>query len=540
MRPSGAVLQDNARALARAVRSRHGAPRLPVDAYDDYLYDDHPFAETHPDRLAAIGALFGLLPAPPTACRLLEIGAGLGGNLLPLAAVLPGSTFVGIDLAARPIAIASAEAAEAALDNVQMLAADVRAFDAAPGSFDYIVCHGVYSWVPADAREAILRVIGRLLAPHGIAYLSFNTLPGWHLRGALRDMLRREVGTHGTPEERVARARAFLRFLATAPRSSGVHAFLHDELRVLDQLSDRYIFYEHLAEHNHPQYVADFVADAGRFGLTYLADAFVPSMFPERFGVEATSAVAERARDQLEVEQSIDLLEMRFFRRALLCRAEAPLDRRVSATRITRLVVSSAMIPSSTTPELGAGTPERFQRPNGTELTTDLPLLKAALAALAGCAPGGLPFETLLAQARAALDGAELSEDDRARLARNLLGLYTQGAIDVGAWQRPIASAPGAMPTASRWARLQARRGRKACTNLLHQSIAVDAFDRALLARMDGTRTVGALVAGALEDAARGELTVHLDGAPCADEEVFLEITEQKLGRLVRSAFLVG
>ncbi|UQA62824.1 methyltransferase regulatory domain-containing protein [Polyangium aurulentum] len=513
---------------------------LAVAEYDDYLYDDFPCAEAHPDRLGAIGALFGLVPASPTSCRLLEIGAGLGGNLLPLAAVLPDSTFVGIDLAERPVAIAAEAASEAGLDNVRMLAADVREFDEAPGSFDYIVCHGVYSWVPDDVREAILRAIGRLLAPHGIAYVSFNALPGWHLRGAIRDMLRREVGAHGSPEERVARARAFLRFLSTAPKAGGTQAFLHDELRVLEQLSDRYLYYEHLAAHNHPQYFADFVEDAGRFGLSYLAEATVPSMFPERLGPDAARAVAERGRDQIGVEHSLDLLEMRLFRRALVCRAEALTERNLSAARVTGLVVSSWMTPTSVMLDLGEGVAERFRRPNGPELSTDKPLLKAALLALAGLAPGGLPFETLLAEARATLGGGAPSEDDRAWLARSLLGLYTQGAIELGAFKRPIASAPSVLPMASRWARLQARHERAACTNLLHQSVAVDAFDRALLARMNGTRGVRALAEGALQDAARGALSVSLDGAPCTDKEVFVEIAEQKLGRLAKSAFLVG
>jgi methyltransferase-like protein/ubiquinone/menaquinone biosynthesis C-methylase UbiE len=510
-----------------------------VADYDDYLYDDFPFAETHPDRLAAIGALFGLRPAHPASCRLLEIGTGLGGNLLPLAAALPGSTFTGIDLAERPIALASELAAAAGLDNVTFIAADVRDFDAPRGSFDFIVCHGVYSWVPADAREAILRVMGRLLTPDGVAYLSFNTLPGWHLRGALRDMLRREVGPKGSPEERVARARAFLEFLATAPSGDGAGAWLKSELAVLAQLSDRYLFYEHLVEHNHPQYFSDFIREASRFGLTYLADAFVPSMFPERLGADAARAIAERDIDQIEVEQSIDLLDLRLFRRALLCRADATFDRHVSAARLTQLVVSSTLTPVSAMPDLTGSAPEAFSRPFAAELTTDSPLLKAALVALAERAPGGLSFQTLTEEVRARRGGGEALEDDRARLARNLLGLYTQGAIDLVARERPIARAAGPRPLASPWARFQATRGCASCTNLLHQSIALDNFDRALLYRMDGTRDLDALVQGALDDAARGALRVSIDGADCADRAVFTEIAERKLERLALLAFVI-
>ena len=68
-------------------------------SYDSVLYPSHACAETHPDRLATLATLFGLSPAPVERCRVLELGCGDGGNLLAMAFALPGSTFVGVDLA---------------------------------------------------------------------------------------------------------------------------------------------------------------------------------------------------------------------------------------------------------------------------------------------------------------------------------------------------------------------------------------------------------------------------------------------------------
>jgi SAM-dependent methyltransferase len=511
-----------------------------VGDYDDYLYDDFPFGETHPDRLEAIATLFGLRPAPATRCRVLEIGAGRGGNLLPLAAALPESSFVGFDLAARPIAIATELAGAAGLSNVDLRAVDVRHFEDQPGSFDYIICHGVYSWVPPDAREAILRVVRTYLAPHGVAYISFNTLPGWYLRGGVRAMLLREVGTHGSPEERVARAREFLRFLAAMPAErSTAQAFVRGEVELLAGMSDRYLFYEHLVEHNHPQYFADFAADLGQHGLQYMADAFVSTMMTGRLGEAAETAVLERGHDVLSTEHALDVLDTRCFRRALICRAEAPLDRRVPASRLAELTVSSVLAPASEHPNLGAGTTEAFVQQN-TELQTDNPLLKAALVSLSWMAPGGLPFPELCAAARRTLSGEADTEEDRAHLARNLLGLYTRGAIDHWSAPRPIAAAPAPRPLAFRWARLQAALGLPAATNLLHQSIAIDAFDCALLRRMDGSRDLNTLIDGALADAREGKLSVSMNDAPCLDRDIFAEITAHKLARLASAAFLVA
>ena len=161
--------------------------------YDEYLYDDYPFAETHPDWLSTLGVLFGLTPAPVTTCRVLELGCGLGGNLVGMGVALPHSEFVGIDLSANQIAHGRATVEAIGLHNVHLHAMNVCDVDESLGAFDYIICHGVYSWVPPDAQAAILRICRRQLAPHGIAYISYNVRPGWNLRSSLRDMLHRHI-----------------------------------------------------------------------------------------------------------------------------------------------------------------------------------------------------------------------------------------------------------------------------------------------------------------------------------------------------------
>ena len=274
-------------------------------------------------------------------------------------------------------------------------------------------------------------------------------------------------------------------------------------------------------------------------GLAFVTDAHVPLVFPDRLGPEAAEAVRARAgSDLVAVQHSLDLLELRCFRRAILCRDDAPLSPRVSADRLHALVLASPLSPGTTPPDLGEGVEATFVGPGGA-IATDQATLKAALVTLADHAPGGLFFDALAWETGEKLGLVAFEGEARARLARNLLGLYTKGAIRLWASPKPLAHAPAERPRAFPFARYQASVGSAFCTTLLHEGVQVDSFDRALLSRLDGTRDAAALTQAALEEARRGVVSVEMNGAPCADGEVFAEITEQKLLRFSRMGFLM-
>src|SRR6516165_7913322 len=157
--------------------------KVPETSYDEIPYSNNAFYHTHPDCLATVATLFGMKPAPVQACRVLELGCGRGGNLIPMATSLPTSRFVGIDLSARQIAGGQEAVESLGLTNVELKQLSILDVDSDFGRFDYIICHGVYSWVPAAVQEKILEICAQNLAPSGIAYISYNCYPGWHLRG---------------------------------------------------------------------------------------------------------------------------------------------------------------------------------------------------------------------------------------------------------------------------------------------------------------------------------------------------------------------
>jgi SAM-dependent methyltransferase len=512
--------------------------------YDELPYDDFPFSETHPAHLSALGALFGLTPAPPDRCRLLELGCGRAGNLLPMAATLPHSRFAGVDLSSMHIAVAKTDIEALCLPNIQVNTADIRDLDDSLGTFDYVVCHGVYSWVPEDVQQHILRVCRSLLAPDGIAYVSYNTLPGWHLRGLVRDILLLEAGRDAPADVRIARARDLLGLLAHLP-AKGAAAWIRGEVELLSGMSDAYLLYEHLAQNNRPVYFRDFAESAAQKGLLYITDAHDWARSTDKLAPDARDWIEQRSRSLLDTEHYMDLLEPRFFRRSLLCHREREIDRRITWTRLKDLWLSSDLAPDTDPPQLDIEIEETFSAPENVVLTAAPPLLRAALRALHG-SPRGMPFGELVSASHRAVSVASHRSSDSGpsaeeldRLGGNLLGLAAQGMIELLPGPRPYSAAAGERPEATVIARRQAAQGAPGCTTLRHRRVAVDRMDRSLLSRMDGRTDRAGLVAGVLEDIECGSLQIEAEGEKVRDAASVEELVRQKLDHLARMAFLL-
>ena len=152
-----------------------------ANAYDEVLYPGYPILQAHPNRLATLATLFGMEPASIQSCRVLELGCGDGANLIPMAFGLPASHFVGVDAAARPLAKGQVMIKSLGLKNIILHHSSV--IDVAPelGQFDYIIAHGLYSWVPAAVQDKLLSGIEMdiVLEDHLVGWITrFD-----HLRG---------------------------------------------------------------------------------------------------------------------------------------------------------------------------------------------------------------------------------------------------------------------------------------------------------------------------------------------------------------------
>lgn len=460
-------------------------------SYDELPYEDLAFFHTHPSNLAAVAMLCGLSPPPAGACRVLELGCGAGFNLLAMSESLPDARLVGVDLSRRQIEAGRAMAAQAGTANVELFVGDVAALDEAIGQFDYVIAHGLLSWVPADVREAIFRACRRHLQPDGIAYLSYNAFPGWHLRGLLLDALRFHAGTDGTPLQRVRRARAALeRMMAELPeRDSDYASMLRREVESLQADGDAYVFHEFLEADNHPLRFAEFAAHAASNGLRYLAEA--------RYG---TSAVAQRGEmrrildnaspDLLSQEQYHDLLRNRYFRQSLLCHEDRQPLRRPPTRALDSLAILGQVEPLPREAQATRG----FRLHDGATVRTDNPLFGAILERLAEAWPQASTVADLADAVDADLAGVEMPPGATRHevILEGIVVGYGWGWWHLHARLPPAALVPGERPRALAMARLGAA-ATTSVTNLLHMPVELEADQRALLLRLDGRATVAEL-----------------------------------------------
>jgi 2-polyprenyl-3-methyl-5-hydroxy-6-metoxy-1,4-benzoquinol methylase len=161
----------------------------PATSYDEVPYESYSYVQTHPAHMATIARLFGLNPPDFKKASVLELGCAGGGNLLPLALLYPEASFTGLDLSQEQIAEANEGKKALKLKNIDFKQQDITTFDlkAHAGKFDYIIVHGVFSWVPEPVRGKILELCQSCLSPDGLALISYNTLPGWNAVRSLRE-----------------------------------------------------------------------------------------------------------------------------------------------------------------------------------------------------------------------------------------------------------------------------------------------------------------------------------------------------------------
>ncbi len=457
--------------------------------YDEIPYESHPFEESHPRWLATVAAIFGLKTPPPESARILELGCAGGGNLVPMAETLPNSTCLGIDLSSRQIEDGKAFIKATGLTNVELRQESIANVDASYGQFDYIICHGVFSWVTREVQQKIFEVCRDRLAPNGIAYISYNTLPGWHMKGMLRDMMRFHANRFKDPKAQIAQSRALLNVLAKTVPSEG-NAFgmmLKQESEALRKHSDYYIYHEHLELENDPLYFHEFAERAFQSGLQFLGEAGVRSMLTDQLPPDVQAALREVATNIIYGEQYMDFFRNRTFRQTLLCHKDVKLNRHLNTDTFSQFNFASSLKPQIEDFDVKSQDPLVFHAPGWPAVTITGPAWKATMLSLADAWPEYLPLDRLERTVRERLSAHSAYGRESSKFVDTMGTWFTKGIASISLLPPPCVSRVSERPKAGVVARTQASKGLRTLTNSLHKMVRVTDFDASVVELLDGS-----------------------------------------------------
>lgn len=438
--------------------------------YDTVPYPSTVFQQTHPERMYAMAWLHGLTPPAVETARVLEIGGGDGMNVIAMATAYPSATFLSFDLSETAVARGQALLRDADLDNVRVETMDILdAAESLDGPFDYVICHGVYAWVPKVVQAAIMKLIGRVLSPQGVAYVSYNALPGGYLRIAIREMLLRHTAGIDNPAEKIKAAQAFLDAYG-APRDNdrGVQATMREMARGIRSKRGAVLYHDELGDIYDPQSITDISDAAVAHGLQYLSDAGPGRVMDGFFTDDAADGDYEAL---ISAAQARDDDGIRFFRQSLLIRGEARPPRRFDWTRLKDLYVGVKATQLS----------DNTFRANDTEFEVTESDMAQIIAALVRAWPLRVRI-------------SEIS--DRQEIVSALLHQYDHGLTDIFGVELPSATKVPERPRTSPLVAAQLRDGEIHVCTLDQTFRKIDEpGPRAFLDMLDGRHTVPELEA---------------------------------------------
>jgi SAM-dependent methyltransferase len=513
-------------------------------SYEELPYTNNSYAASHPRTMATVAWLHGLEPPDLTNCRVLELGCGRGGNLLPMAESAPGSQFVGIDLSPRQIDEANADRETLGLKNIDFHALDILNVDDEIGTFDYVLGHGVYSWVSPQVQEAIFRLCAARLTPNGIAYLSYNTFPGWHYNGVMRDLLCYHVTDEASPHEQMEQVRSLIEwFDRDIPDKENPRSQLTLEAcKMLGEQSDAYIYHEYLEIDNRPCYFHEFAETAVTHGLQYIAEAFVDPRLAHVPATAQKAAEVSAKKSRIRYEQYLDFIMHRAFRCTLLCREGAKVLTQPQTDRLKSCYFKGIAEPTSEPVDSGPSDPLTFGTTDGISFTTEHPLVKTMLLTLLEMGPLAVPLGELSRETAARM-GYDSDENLQPMLLDILKTSYHRGVVRV--FHSPPVFVPhvSERPVASPVARLQAC-GDSRVTNREHWGKGLGPFDRFLLTLMDGTRNREELIDALCEGIERQQIDFKPDRNTFTGEQELRDSLnssyDELTGFLAQSALLIA
>lgn len=483
--------------------------------YDDIPYPSYCYPMTAPENISAIAQLFGMPSIDLNTARILEIGCASGGNLIPLAARFPDADFVGIDLSSVQIAEAKKCAETLDLRNVTFEAKSILDLELFDQKYDFIIAHGVYSWVTYNIQDKILEICEANLHDDGVVYISYNTLPGWNAVKTIRDMMLFHGKNFSDPAERVVEARRMLNFVAdNIHNDTGPYKkTLVQEMEMLGKLTDNYLLHDHLEAVNDPCYFHEFMEHAEKHNLVYLGDCDLPTMYIANQKDDAAKKL-EAITDVVRQEQYFDYLNNRRFRSTLLVKRNAPINRSLTSNSVRHLKflakyafkkpIQASEVISLETLEL-----VHVANPNVTAVLTGK-YACACYIQLVNMSPVAQSSEQLI-EAVHKMDTNENIKHIKVEWDNLVLDLIFRGIIYITTTQAKIITTISDCPRVFSVARMQGLNNNMV-PNLRHEKIRLENDHRIVLQYVNGDNTIDQIRNAVRIHIDTGELVLNING----------------------------
>lgn len=479
-----------------------------MDPYNILSYESIPFQETHPRHLAALGRLNGINTADPKHCRVLELGCATGGNLISMAFYHPDSHFVGIDLSIKQIEAGHQVIENAGLKNIELHQADIFDLTVELGEFDYIIAHGVYSWVPEHVRNKMLEIVPKLLSSQGLFYVSFNTFPGWRMRGMLRDILLFSCrGIKGVQEKLDATYVALDRLTGAVDGLDALNAqYFREEIKSIKKAPPSYLLFEYLSEENNAFLFSDFLTDIEQHDLRYVCDATLASDYPANLSAEAEHTLQDLS-DSTSVQQWLDFATNRNFRRSILCKNTIQPSAEIRLDDFADFYFHSELSPPKNI-NWRHYKAIPFKQLDGEKVTVEHPLCKALLVEMYARQPSWTSLVDLLPQAqlRLAAAGATQYAEDYEPCLGELFRLFANRSINACPYDAAIFRQIEEAPLVSSLTNAQLDAGQTWVATANHTVLEIDSLAARVLFYLDGKHTLEQISQAVLEEIQQGKL----------------------------------
>lgn len=506
-------------------------------SYDKFPYECHPFFYTRPEHLHTIGTLFGMVPPDVQTARILELGCSSGGNIINFAQTYPESYTLGVDLSKIEIEHGIQNVKELALENIELKHLSITDIDESFGKFDYIICHGVFSWVPGPVREKIFEIASKLLAPQGIAFVSYNTLPGWNMVNTTSDMLMFHSSTFTNSYDKLSQAKLFLNFINDAlNKSNSPYArFLKQETELLFNQPDYYLLHEYLEGENKQFYFHQFINLAKSYNLNYLGEANIESMYIGNLPAKAAEKL-QGINDIIRSEQYMDFIQNKRFRCTLLCRDNIKLSRNININTLKKFYITCNIVPAIAEKEIDLTNSFEsisfyLNGAKDTSISTSSPIMKAIFYTYSENIGNPIKLNQLLKMASKKLPKFTV-EDYEGELTSNIGRLIFSGYIQLFATRPHSTYEISAKPKVSNLARYQAGRAttnKLWITNQINKVIPLQIHEKYIIELLDGKNDIKTIEQKILDKFIAGEINAQQGNNKITDPVVLEKLVKESI-----------